>query len=86
MTNKTRIGVGKKSEAAVHTVIVRTIIGTTWRMVVPTIGGTLSGLGLDSIYGTKPWLMLSGVAFGFALAFMLVWLQIRQLKPKGVTK
>ena len=45
---------------------------TTWRMFVPTIGLLLVGRHYDLRFGTKPWLMLVGVAVGALLAALLI--------------
>ena len=55
-------------------------------MFVPTIGFTLAGLAADCCYGTKPWLMVAGIALGFAVSFSLVWLQIAQIKRQESKK
>ena len=55
-------------------------------MFVPTIGFTLVGLAADYCYRTKPWLMVSGVALGFAVSFGLVWLQIAQIRRQESKK
>ena len=54
-----------------------TIADTTWRMFIPIIGLTLLGVFGDNTYQTKPWLTISGIVLGVALASVLV---IRQLK------
>ena len=77
---------GKKSEADASVLMAKTIAGTTWRMFAPTIGFTLVGLAADYYYGTKPWLMVSGVALGFAVSFGLVWLQIAQIRRQESKK
>ena len=51
-------------------------------MFVPAIGFTLVGLAADYCYGTKPWLMVAGVALGFAVSFSLVWLQVAKIKQQ----
>lgn len=67
--------------------MMQTIIGTTWRMFVPTIGLTLVGLSIDMMVGTRPWMTISGICLGFAGAFALVWLQILRIKAqKGQKK
>lgn len=86
MTKKTHVKTGKKSEADASVLMAKTIAGTTWRMFVPTIGFTLVGLAADYCYGTKPWLMVSGVALGFAVSFGLVWLQIAQIRRQESKK
>ena len=47
---------------------------------------TLVGLAADYCYRTKPWLMVSGVALGFAVSFGLVWLQIAQIRRQESKK
>lgn len=46
------------------------MLGMAWRLstelVVAVLVGTGLGFGLDSLFGTKPWLTLVGVGFGFA--------------------
>ncbi len=86
MAKKTHVKTGKKSEADASVLMAKTIVGTTWRMFVPTIGFTLVGLAADYCYRTKPWLMVSGVALGFAVSFGLVWLQIAQIRRQESKK
>lgn len=86
MAKKTHVKTGKKSEADASVLMAKTIAGTTWRMFVPAIGFTLVGLAADYCYGTKPWLMVSGVALGFAVSFGLVWLQIAQIRRQESKK
>ncbi|MFZ2836234.1 MAG: AtpZ/AtpI family protein [Candidatus Saccharimonadales bacterium] len=54
-----------------------TIADTTWRMFIPTIGLTVAGAYGDKAFGTKPWLMIAGIALGATIAGLLV---VRQLK------
>ena len=86
MAKKTYVKTGKKSEAGASVLMMKTVAGTTWRMFVPTIGFTLVGLAADYCYRTKPWLMVSGVALGFAVSFGLVWLQIAQIRRQESKK
>lgn len=64
----------------------RTMIGTTWRMFVPSVGLMIAGLVLDQSVGTTPWLLLSGFVAGLAISAVLVARQIRQLKSEGESK
>ena len=57
--------------------LILSMMDTTWRMFVPTIGLLLVGGALDEQYHTKPWLMLVGVALGGAIATYLVKKQLR---------
>lgn len=87
MATKPKVRNGKKTEADTTSLMMQTIIGTTWRMFVPTIGLTLVGLAIDMAAGTRPWMTISGICLGFAAAFALVWLQILRIKAqKGQKK
>jgi hypothetical protein len=52
---------------------------TTWRMFVPTIGFTLVGLYADTMFGTKPWLMVTGIIIGSIFAGLLVKKQLQKV-------
>ena len=54
-----------------------TMISVTWRMFVPSIGCTLLGVRLDSVFGLKPWLMFAGLVVGIILAAGLITHQIK---------
>ena len=87
MESKQPVSDGQKAPDTQHTgVILATIGDTTWRMFVPTIGFTLIGLAADYCYGTKPWLMVAGIALGFAVSFSLVWLQVAQIRRQEPKK
>ena len=47
-----------------------------WRMstelVVAVLVGTGLGYGLDKLLGTRPWMLLLGIGFGFAAGIMNV--------------
>ena len=53
-----------------------TILGMAWRLsteiIVAVLVGMGLGYGLDKLFGTKPWMMLVGVGFGFAAGIMNV--------------
>ena len=61
----------------VVSVLWRTLLGTTWRMTVPTIGLFLLGVWVDRHFATKPWLMFAGLVVGIALAVGLITHQIK---------
>lgn len=89
MTGKPTVQDGSSTEVETARVLLGTIGDTTWRMFVPSIGFTLFGVWLDSITGMKPWLMLTGVVLGFAMAVILVRRQVDQInrhKEKGYKK
>ena len=54
-------------------------------MVVPMVGGAVSGLVLDGLLGTSPLLVLIGVAVGTLIAAIGVWLLIRTGVRRGYT-
>ena len=51
---------------------------TTWRMFVPTLGGTLLGLWLDSVNKTEPLYGIIGLALGIVITALLVRQQYKQ--------
>ena len=55
---------------------------TTWRMFVPSIGMTLLGVWLDTVFTTKPWLIIIGIIVGFAFAILLVKKQMDTIKKR----
>ena len=55
---------------------------TTWRMFVPSIGMTLVGVWLDTVFTTKPWLMIIGIIVGFAFAILLVKKQMDTINKR----
>ncbi len=57
-----------------------TIVDTTWRMFVPTIGLTIIGVVIDTHYGTKPWATILGIVLGAGLAALLVRRQLARLR------
>ena len=70
----------KKTEVDTARVLLGTIGDTTWRMFVPSIGFTLLGVWGDTVFATKPWLMICGLVFGFVMAGVLVKRQIDSTK------
>ena len=70
-------GVTTATEVVTARVILGTIGDTTWRMFVPSIGCTLLGVWLDSVFGLKPWLMFAGLMVGVVLAAGLITHQIK---------
>lgn len=86
MADKPDVQSGPKDRAEVSTLLARTMIGTTWRMFVPSIGCLIVGLLLDGMYHTTPWLLLIGFLIGLMVSALLVRGQIRQLKTEGESK
>jgi hypothetical protein len=54
-------------------------------MVVPMVGGAVSGLVLDGLLGTSPLLVLIGVGAGTLIAAIGIWLLIRTGVRRGYT-
>lgn len=61
------------------TVVLMTIADTTWRMFIPSIGFTFIGIWCDDTFGTRPWLLFTGVVIGFFLAGLAVRQQYKKL-------
>ena len=52
-------------------------------MVVPIVGGSVTGLVLDGVFGTGPMLVLIGLAVGSLIAAIGIWLLIRAGARRG---
>ena len=76
MAGKPNIQSGSSTEVDTVRVLLGTIGDTTWRMFVPSVGFTLLGVWLDSVFGLKPWLMIAGIILGFTMAVILVKRQV----------
>lgn len=57
-----------------------TMADTTWRMFIPIIGLTISGVILDINLMTKPWFTIVGIIVGTIIAGLLVYRQIKRVK------
>ena len=67
-------------------ILARTMIGTMWRMFLPTIGLTLLGLWLDNVSGMKMRWLLAGIISGAIISVILVALQIAKIKQQELKK
>lgn len=67
---------GRSSNSVLY--ILGTLADTTWRIFVPTIGGTLLGVWADATFASKPWLMIGGIVLGTLVAVLLVRLQLKK--------
>jgi len=75
----------KQPTPPTHTTVILllgTMVDTTWRMFVPIIGLLLLGLWADRSWGTAPWLTVTGMILGIALAALLVQRQIKRVTKK----
>ena len=57
-----------------------TLLDTTWRAFVPTIGGTILGVVLDNTFHTPPLYTTILIIAGFAISILLIILQLRRVR------
>ena len=86
MVKETDISANNTGNSGAMMILARTMIGTMWRMFLPTIGLTLLGLWLDNISGTKMRWLLAGIISGAIISVILVALQIAKIKQQGLKK
>lgn len=82
MAGKPKVQSDQKTDVDATAIMMQTIIGTTWRMFVPSIGLMLVGLWADLMLHTKPWLMFVGIIVGLATSAALIYQQIRFIKQR----
>ena len=82
MAGKPKVQSDQKTDVDATGIMMQTIIGTTWRMFVPSIGLMLVGLWADLMLHTKPWLMFVGIIVGLATSAALIYQQIRFIKQR----
>jgi F0F1-type ATP synthase assembly protein I len=68
----------KSADKSTALILFSTAADTTWRMFVPTLGGTLIGLWLDGQYKTEPWCGIGGLAIGIVITALLVKQQYKK--------
>lgn len=71
-----------KSKQPTAFILLSTAADTTWRMFVPTLGGTLLGLWIDSQNNTEPLFGIGGLAVGIIITVFLVKQQYAQISEK----
>ena len=86
MVKETDISANDTSDSGAMMILARTMIGTMWRMFLPTIGLTLLGLWLDNVSGTKMRWLLAGIISGAIISVVLVALQIAKIKQQELKK
>jgi len=69
-----------KQPRSAEILLLMTILDTTWRAFVPTIGGTLLGVGLDNWLHKAPFFTTIMIILGFAISIVLVVLQLRNVR------
>ena len=86
MTKETDIPANDTGDSGAMMILARTMIGTMWRMFLPTIGLTLLGLWLDNVSGMKMRWLLAGIVSGAIISVILVALQIAKIKQQELKK
>ena len=86
MVKETDISANDTGDSGAMMILARTMIGTMWRMFLPTIGLTLLGLWLDNVSGMKMRWLLAGIISGAIISEILVALQIAKIKQQELKK
>ena len=86
MVEDTDISANDTGDSGAMMILARTMIGTMWRMFLPTIGLTLLGLWLDNVSGMKMRWLLAGIISGAIISVILVALQIAKIKQQELKK
>ena len=86
MVKETDISANDTGDSGAMMILTRTMIGTMWRMFLPTIGLTLLGLWLDNVSGMKMRWLLAGIISGAIISVTLVALQIAKIKQQELKK
>ena len=86
MVKETDISANDTGNSGAMMILARTMIGTMWRMFLPTIGLTLLGLWLDNVSGMKMRWLLAGIISGAIISVILVALQIAKIKQRELKK
>ena len=83
---ETDASASKTDDFNAATLLTKTMIGTTWRMFLPTISLTLLGLWLDNVSRMKMRWLLAGIISGAIISVILVVLQIAKIKQQELKK
>ena len=86
MVKETDISANDTGDSGAMMILARPMIGTMWRMFLPTIGLTLLGLWLDNVSGMKMRWLLAGIVSGAIISVILVALQIAKIKQQELKK
>lgn len=86
MVKETDISANDTGDSGAMMILARTMIGTMWRMFLPTIGLTLLGLWLDNVSGMKMRWLIAGIVSGAIISVVLVALQIAKIKQQELKK
>ena len=80
LPNRSRQSSQSNDSPSAVRILLGDIADTTWRMFVPSVGFTLLGVWLDSLWDTKPWAMTAGLVVGVLGAYLLVAKQIKTIR------
>ena len=86
MVKETDISDNDTGNSGAMMILARTMIGTMWRMFLPTIGLTLLGLWLDNVSGMKMRWLIAGIVSGATISVVLVALQIAKINQQELKK
>ena len=86
MVKETDISANDTGDSGAMMILARTMIGTMWRMFLPTIGLTLLGLWLATVSVMKMRWLLAGIISGTIISVILVALQIAKIKQQELKK
>ena len=86
MVKETDISANDTGDSGAMMILARTMIGTMWRMFLPTIGLALLGLWLDNVSGMKMRWLFAGIISGAIISVILVALQIAKIKHQELKK
>ena len=86
MVKEIDISANDTGDSGAMMILARTMIGTMWRIFLPTIGLTLLGLWLDNVSGMKMRWLLAGIISGAIISVILVALQIAKIKQQELKK
>ena len=70
----------KKQTFSAPIVFFVTALDTTWRMFVPTLGGTFAGIELDKLLNIAPIGVISCLVLGIILSIVLISRQITHVR------
>ena len=62
------------------TLLLLTILDTTWRAFIPPVGGTMIGIALDNLLHRAPLFTSLMIIVGFTTSALLIGLQIRRVR------
>ena len=82
MTQKTKMAPRSADGYSVVKIMILTLLSTTSRIFLPTLGLFGIGAAIDFSFGFKPYGMLIGVGVGSIIAVILVLSQLRSIKKE----